>query len=138
MKTAILVDGGFYRYRAQKCLGKILPKERASELISYCWKHLNWKDEDPCDLYRIFYYDCPPLSTQVYHPFLKRSVDLSKSDMFLWAREFYDELKKKRKVALRMGEISEISARYVLKDKVQKRLFNGTMRFEDVTESDFM
>lgn len=138
MKTAILVDGGFYRYRAQKCLGNVSPRDRASELMAYCWKHLTWRDEPKCDLYRIFYYDCPPLSTQVYHPFLKKTIDLGNSDTFLWANDFYEELRKKRKVALRMGEISEISAKYVLKDSVQKKLFRGDIKIDDVSENDFM
>lgn len=32
IKTAILVDGGFYRRRAYACLGDLSPKERADEL----------------------------------------------------------------------------------------------------------
>ena len=139
MKTAILVDGGFYRYRANKCIGYVSPKDRASELISYCWKHLSWRDEEKSELYRIYYYDCPPLSTQVYHPFLQKAVNLGNSDIYTWANEFYDELKKKRKVALRMGEISEISARYVLRPEIQKKLFreNG-IGLDEISETDFM
>ena len=32
MKTAILVDGGFYRRRAQTIWGNVSPEERAAEL----------------------------------------------------------------------------------------------------------
>lgn len=139
MKTAILVDGGFYRYRANKCIGYLSPKDRATELISYCWKHLSWHEEEKAELYRIYYYDCPPLATQVYHPFLQKAVNLKNSSTYLWANEFYNELKTKRKVALRMGEISEISARYVLKPDIQKKLFRDSgKRMEDISEMDFM
>ena len=41
MKTAILVDGGFYRRRAQIVLGDIPAKDRAIELANYCKRHLN-------------------------------------------------------------------------------------------------
>ena len=39
IKTAILVDGGFYRRRAYACLGDLTPKERADELDVYCRRH---------------------------------------------------------------------------------------------------
>jgi len=42
-KTAILIDGGFYRRRAHNMLGKKSPKERADELNSYCIRHLRNK-----------------------------------------------------------------------------------------------
>lgn len=82
MKIAILVDGGFYRKRAATVLGLSTAKQRATELYSYCNRHLkdtNYGDEVRHDLYRIFYYDCPPISKQVYHPQLKRTIDFSKS-----------------------------------------------------------
>ena len=66
MRTAILVDGGFYRKRAFAIAGDITAKERAEELYSYCKRHLwekkNKKDFFEHELYRIFYYDCPPSS----------------------------------------------------------------------------
>lgn len=63
MKVAILVDGGYYRKRATHVLGKKDALERAQELYDYCYKHLfsNKKDSNPDYLYRIFYYDCPPI-----------------------------------------------------------------------------
>lgn len=39
-KTAILVDGGFYRRRAQALFGNKTAEERVSEMISYCSRHL--------------------------------------------------------------------------------------------------
>ncbi len=40
MKTAIMVDGGFYRKRAAYLWGKKTPDERMAELYKYCWDHL--------------------------------------------------------------------------------------------------
>ena len=79
MKTAILVDGGFYRRRAQIVKGTVTPEQRAQELIEYCKRHLNTHGEKN-DLYRIFYYDCPPSTKKVFHPFLSKQIDLEKSD----------------------------------------------------------
>ena len=78
MKTAILVDGGFYRRRAQAKIGELPPKERADELVSYCHRHLREKHGDSKvehDLYRIFYYDCPPMSNKAFPQYLQRTVD---------------------------------------------------------------
>lgn len=61
MKTAILVDGGFYRRRAQIMIGDKTAEERAKELENYCRRHLIEKHQPPHELYRIFYYDCPPM-----------------------------------------------------------------------------
>lgn len=74
MKVAILVDGGYYRKRANHVLGKKSAKERSQELYDYCYKHLfsNKKSTSGDYLYRIFYYDCPPIDKQIFHPFSKK------------------------------------------------------------------
>lgn len=40
IKTAILVDGGFYKTRAQYLWGTKTPAERAEELRNYCFSLL--------------------------------------------------------------------------------------------------
>lgn len=138
MNTAILVDGAFYRRRAYKAFGDKSPADRAFELINYCWRHLKWHGQSSHDLYRIFYYDCPPLDMQLYHPFLQKTISLAKTPTYTWSLEFYEELSKKRKVALRMGEVSAVSARYQLKKKTQNKLFRGELDLSDIREEDFI
>lgn len=137
MKTAILVDGGFYRRRAYVAFGDKTPEERADELYGYCKKHLKTHGESN-ELYRIFYYDCPPMTTQVYHPLTQKTVNFAKSDTYSWANKFFDELKRKRKVALRMGELSEQHAHYTLKSNVLNKLMRGDIAVSDLTEKDFL
>lgn len=137
MKTAILVDGGFYRRRAQKVLGDLSAQERALELESYCKKHLNFHSDRNKQLYRIFYYDCPPTSKRLFHPFLQQQVDLSKTDLYIWMNQFLDELKKKRKFAIRLGKLAEEQAHYTIRPEVVKRLCNGKLALTDLTENDF-
>ena len=137
MKTAILLDGAFYRRRAYNALGDKPPRERADELYKYCKRHLEWHNEKN-DLYRIFYYDCPPITKQVYHPYFKKTIDLGKSEVFKWANDFCDSLREKRKVALRLGEISESSARYELKKDILNKLFKGELELKDIKDSDFI
>ena len=136
MKTAILVDGGFYRKRAQIALGDVSAQERASELANYCKRHLESHGEHN-ELYRIFYYDCPPISKRIYHPFLKTQIDLSKTDLYIWMNQFLNELKKKRKFALRLGKLAEEQAHYTIRPDIIKKLCNGNLAFSNLCESDF-
>lgn len=136
MKTAILVDGGFYRRRAQKVFGDVSAQDRAIELANYCKRHLNSHGEHN-DLYRIFYYDCPPASKRLFHPFQQKQVDLSKTDLFIWMNQFLDELKKKRKFAIRLGKLAEEQAHYTIRPNIVKKLCNGSLIFSDLTEGDF-
>lgn len=138
MKTAILVDGGFYRRRAQIVLGEKTAVERAQELDAYCRRHLSEKHQERHELYRIFYYDCPPMNKKVYHPFLKKQIDFSKSDLHIWMTEFLDELKKRRKFALRMGKLADAQACYTLRPAVVKKLCNEKVAIDELTENDFM
>ena len=136
MKTAILVDGGFYRRRAQKVFGNKTASERADELELYCKKHLKTHGQKS-ELYRIFYYDCPPSSKRIYHPYMRRQIDLGRSDLFEWTNNFFDALRKKRKFAVRLGKLADEQAHYTIRPEIVKKLCNGTKTFSDITENDF-
>jgi uncharacterized LabA/DUF88 family protein len=136
MKTAIMVDGGFYRRRAQCVWGDKTPKQRAAELNDYCHKHLTSHGENN-SLYRIFYYDCPPSEKVVYHPFTKKQVNLKNSDLYQWTLDFFEELKKQRKFALRLGKLADEQAFYTLRHDVVKKLCNEKTTWDDLQESDF-
>lgn len=137
-RTAILVDGGFYRKRAEYLWGKKTAEDRAKELNAYCMAHLQDKDGDTSrQLYRIFYYDCEPIGRRsVYHPLTKRNVDLDKSDTYTWSVAFLDELRKRRKFALRLGSLSN-QACYNLRPEVTRRLLSGQLKLEELQEKDF-
>lgn len=138
-KTAILVDGGFYRKRARQLWGEKTPAETADGLFTYCKRHLSEHGRKH-DLYRIFYYDCPPIEKQLYHPLLQRTTDLSRTPQSKWMKAFLEELKQKRKVALRLGILddnnSEYQIRYIRYD-VLKKLCAGKIQISDLSEADF-
>ena len=136
IKTAILVDGAFYRKRAYHLFGDLSPTERAKELSSYCHKHIV-SEKEGSSLYRVFYYDCPPSNKVIYHPLLKKQIDLGKTDDYRWANEFFRELKHQRKFALRMGRLAEEQAHFNIKATSMKKLLNGNLQFKDLTEKDF-
>lgn len=135
-KTAILVDGGFYRKRARSLWGEYSPEKTADALFRYCRRHLK---ERSCDheLYRIFYYDCPPAERQLYHPLLKRAIDFKRQPIYSWMTQLLEELKKHRKVALRLGEIDEANSVITIRYDSLKRLCSGAIAIEDLTEADF-
>lgn len=138
-KTAILIDGGFYRKRARHLWGIKTAEARANELEAYCRAHLKYEKDNPDRrLYRIFYYDCAPIGRKsVYHPLTKKNVDLDKSDTYTWATAFLDELKKKRKFAIRLGELSG-QMHYNLKPETTKALLSGKKTIEELSEDDFV
>lgn len=135
-KTAILVDGGFYRKRARQLWGEKTPAETADGLFTYCKRHLSEHGRKH-DLYRIFYYDCPPIEKQLYHPLLQRTTDLSRTPQSKWMKAFWEELKQKRKVALRLGILDDNNSEYQIRYDVLKKLCAGKIQISDLSEADF-
>ncbi|MGN0700499.1 MAG: NYN domain-containing protein [Oscillospiraceae bacterium] len=138
--TAILVDGAFYRKRANYYVGGIdtvTPEERACELIAHCHRLMNADRYEYRNLYRIFYYDCPPIDKNIYHPLTQKSVNLGKSPDYKWMVDFLNELKHQRKVALRMGRLSENELGFNLKQEPLKELLKGSISVQELSEADF-
>ncbi len=137
IKTAILVDGGFYRKRARHQWGIKTAEERANELVAYCMAHIKKKDgSSERQLYRIFYYDCAPSKRSVYHPLTKQNVELDKSDTYTWTLAFLEEMKRRRKFAIRLGVLAE-KPNYNLKPSVTKDLMNHKRTIDSLNERDF-
>jgi uncharacterized LabA/DUF88 family protein len=140
IKTAILVDGGFYRKRAAYLWGHKSAEQRANELYSYCRAHLEDSPKDKPDeerhLYRVLYYDCMPIKKSLYHPLEKRNIDYGRSDTYKWMETFLEQLKTKRKFALRLGELSDTFAGIGLKPDATRDLCAGKREISDLNERD--
>lgn len=147
-KVAILVDGGFYRKVAKYHWGEKSPEQRCEELIKYCRFHLknrenyiiegNKKIYQYNDLYRIFYYDCEPLKKTIYHPLTQKNFDFAKSPTYVWMNTFLNNLKQRRKVALRMGFFADEEMNYIFSSDTVKKLCKGTLKISDLQESDLV
>ena len=137
MKTAIFIDGAFYKQRAFTCLGNKSADERADEMIRYCFRHLEYGTEGKTELFRIYYYDCLPLSIKVFHPLRREEVDLSRRTQYDWNLRFIEALKHKRKVALRMGMFNEKQAHYTIRQNILEEVLSKQKQLEDLTERDF-
>ena len=143
--TAILVDGGFYLRRSKKFWGRKSPRERADELHDYCLKHITVKRDRKLEtgersLYRIFYYDCPPLDKgAVKQPWSAHNTVFSAANPSnKWTRDFHSKLSGKRKVAMRMGELNAKNAHYTLREESLKQLLSGTKDISQLGEQDFV
>lgn len=136
IRTAILVDGGYFRRRMLAYAGSQEPVPAADTLYKYCMKHLA-HDRGECSLYRVLYYDCPPSEKNVYHPLLKKIVNLKREPLYAWNMAFLNALRTKRKFAVRLGKLADEQAVYNLKYEATKALMKGEKRLEDLTEDDF-
>jgi hypothetical protein len=50
------------------------------------------------ELYRICYYDCFPYGGKQTNPITKKTIDFSQTQIFKFRQEFFEQLKKKRKI----------------------------------------
>lgn len=66
---------------------------------------ISWA-ENP-ELYRIFFYDCPPLLKRVHLPISRRTLDLAKTETARSRLAIHEELLNVRKVALRLGRLND-------------------------------
>lgn len=135
-KTAILVDGGFFlkRYRFIIRAKNLDPVKTAGDLWTMCMKHLNQRGKK-YDLYRIFYYDCLPYHKKQHNPISGKAIDFSKTDQYKFQVAFFEELRKKRKVALRLG-VLEDKNKWVITPNKTKELLKGKITIDDLTEND--
>ena len=86
-------------------------------------------------LYRIFYYDCHPLLKKAHNPVNNKSVDFSQSEQAKFRIEFFEELKKKRKVALRLGYLKSTN-NWVISPQKTKDLLKGSIAVSELTPED--
>lgn len=153
IKVAILVDGSFFIkrfrtiYKNQSGFDKYDATFCANEFYTIALRHLNkFKQKKEKDkktelpifneyLYRILYYDCHPFSKRIHNPITNRCLDFSKSPEAIFKMNFFEELKKRRKVALRLGEIKD-HAGWTFYKKVAKNLIKKKIEIDDLKEND--
>lgn len=121
-RVAVLIDGGFYRKRYREIYRGMPsdPKELAKKLYGMAMAHAGNMD----DLYRIFYYDCPPLSKKAHNPVSGRAVDFSKEPQAIYMNQYLEELKRKRKMALRLGHLGDFSE-WRIRSRLTKDIVSG-------------
>ncbi|MDO6429197.1 NYN domain-containing protein [Flavitalea sp. BT771] len=132
--VAVLIDGGFFLkryYDLYKGSETHNAETIAKNICRAAMKHVSVKHE----LYRIFYYDCSPLDKRVHNPISGKCIDFKKTEVYKLRLQLFEELKKKRKVALRLGQISDFGSWQIYPSKV-KALLKGEIALKDIREID--
>jgi uncharacterized LabA/DUF88 family protein len=142
MPTAVLIDGGFFLKRFPSCYPQKErndPKIVAKTLFEMALSHLTDKDdpEGRRSLYRIFVYDCAPLTKKAERPITRTPIDFSKTPTAKFRLEFHDQLKSLRKVALRLGHLSERSD-WILRPEKLKAVLAREVMLEQLGDEDFV
>ena len=110
---------------------KHTPAEVAKTLYTLAHRHVGGENY----LYRIFYYDSVPFDKKMHNPISGKVIDFSKSEQARFRNEFFEELKKKRKVALRLGYLRE-SKNWLIRPRLTKELFKKNIAIDDLKEDD--
>ncbi|MDH2293224.1 NYN domain-containing protein [Cobetia sp. 1AS1] len=140
MPTAILVDCAYFikRFRKIEPENAYNASRAADCLHRWAVSHLNERihgQKSRKELYRIFVYDCPPLQKKAHNPITKRAIDFSKTDEAVFRNELHSSLKKKRKVALRLGNLSE-DTQWTIKPHIIEKMLKGKYKLEELGPDD--
>lgn len=142
MTTAVFIDGAFFVKRLHYYLPETDhydAKKMADGAMGMALEHLKLrnKNKETDDLYRIFFYDCPPLEKKMHRPISGKALDLSKSDEAVFRKSLHKELIKRRKFALRLGRLADYGGDWKLKPNTQKALLKGEKQWQELTDDDF-
>lgn len=139
-KVAVLIDGAFLLKRYLALYGEYPnPNQLARDIVAASIRSIRTanrlKNGAHKQIYRIFFYDCIPLDKRVQNPVTKRGISLDKTNAFKFRNELHFELKKQRKVALRLGRLDG-GKEWVITPSSTKELLNGNKKIEELEESD--
>ncbi len=142
MPTAVLVDAGFFLKRFRSCyVQKDVrdPRVAAKTLFEMALSHLSDKDdpEGRRSLYRIFVYDCAHLTKKAERPITRTPIDFSKTETARFRTEFHNQLRSLRKVALRLGHLSDRSE-WTLRPERLKELLARKITMDNLNDDDFV
>jgi uncharacterized LabA/DUF88 family protein len=154
MPTAILVDGAFFLRSFKKAFpdhDRNSPKSVVHGLTLLANWHLVQRigpvkvmDDidaqkvplaESRDFYRLFFYDCPPLTKRMHTPLGRKSVDFEKTPQAQFRLELHNEIKSLRKAALRLGRLND-SSKWRLTEEATARLIKAPNDFRAL-DADF-
>jgi uncharacterized LabA/DUF88 family protein len=137
VKVAVLIDGSFFikRYRLLHKLEPGFSKydyhATAQALYAACMTHVGSGNL----LYRVLYYDCYPFEKSVTNPISGLRIDFSKTDEAKFRTGLFEQLKRMRKVALRLGHIKDHKT-WEFQPRVSKELLAKRTTVSQITEKD--
>lgn len=151
VRVAVLVDGSFFLKRLRyyknyyfSTQPELTAKNTVAILQKIVSKHLyndsNGKHYN--HLYRTFFYDSEPYAKKGHYPLPApgqqnpQAIDFGREPIAIFRKELLEELKKQRKLALRLGTLKSTND-WVLKKGVLKQLLSGERDFNSLTNYDF-
>ncbi len=153
MPIAILVDGAFFLRRFKSAFpghNRSDPRSVANGLCLLADFHLRHRfglnTEAECvsehsglaegrEFYRLFFYDCPPLSRRMHTAVTKKAVNFENTPEATFRLALHNEISSLRKAALRLGRLSN-TARWRLTERATDRLIKEPAGFAP-TDDDF-
>ena len=126
MPTAVVIDGAFFLRRFNSAFPNLDGSKAvdvALGVISMAAYHVAlrvkatpalhvadagaFRPEESGELYRIFFYDCPPLTKRVHTPIRKRAINLAATPEAVLRLAIHERLHETRKVAVRLGRLND-------------------------------
>ena len=134
-KTAVLIDGAFF-LRRLRLDDERTPGRAADAVTGLAAAHLRASGRSEAALYRVFFYDCPPLANPRHNPVTNVAVNFGASDVAVFRRGLHAALRTRRKVALRLGYLDENNLRWAFREQVMKDLLRRKRELDDLSEED--
>lgn len=140
MKTAVLVDGAFFIKRYKYLVNSNLDAEEVARAVSAtAWKLIrkcNQHSHKQRSLYRIFFYDCPPIKYYAGpHPVTQKPYKVEEKSDYKFRDDLHKSLVQLRKVALRMGELHAKNGKWAVSSEGIKKLKQGK-KLQELAEKD--
>lgn len=149
MPTALVIDGAYFLRRFRWAFPSLDATDPAQVAYAVGWMgywhlhhrmrpklmekamdHARFDPAEDSELYRIFFYDCPPLTKKLHRPVSRAALDLSKTPEATFRFAVHDELNKVRKLALRLGRLNDDSE-WRIRPAATKRLLAGDAAMSD-------
>lgn len=132
-RVAVLIDGGFFIKRLSKLVdshhcGTAAAVANSARLL--CKRHVQrltgesfsgpsrWLDH----VYRLFYYDARPFTEIAHHPVLNQQIQFAKTPEARFREDLFNELRKARKFALRLGHVTKEDGWQIKNAQLTKKL----------------
>jgi uncharacterized LabA/DUF88 family protein len=138
-KTAVLIDGAFFL----RCFRRSFsdrnhrdPAIVAKTALTVAIEHVKRAGRTKEALYRVFFYDCPPIEKKMHLPISGRAIDFAKSDEAVFRRALHSALRQQRKLALRLGQLSD-HADWTLKPDAMRALRRHEIAWAELTDEHF-
>lgn len=153
MPIAVAIDGAYFLKRFKHSFPNLDPNDSddvAQAVSSMATYHLAFRlgpklmlaavesrtfqpDESP-ELYRIFFYDCPPLKKRAQYRVSGQPLDFAKSEVAVLRDKIHEALNGTRKVALRLGVLNEGLSGWIPHPDAVKRWLLDPNKFDPIDD----